>query len=138
MVPRQRLRRRRRFTGHSEACEIQWNLYNAIVSRYGTQWDSNPYSHFFEHAYSTLFGCSVVYVKLTAECFEELASKLKGPHFSLDLYDDNVRRLIYQAATSDDCPDAGDRFLLHSLFSNMFYSPKTWSDDLPVEIAPVD
>ena len=81
-----------------------------------------------EERYVTFMGCTLVYIFLTAALYDQLSQKLRAPHYSLNLCDPEVYRLILEAARSGECKIVGDREYLDAYFEGKdhFHCPKTW------------
>ena len=77
-------------------------------------------------ASATWYGCNFMYVRLTSDDYDALKEHLKGPHYCLDLYDENVLALIGRAARNGEA--AGHVEFLETLFSSSanYHVKKTW------------
>ena len=84
-----------------------------------------------EGRYVTWMGCTLVYIFLTAALYDKLSKKLLAPHYSLNLCDREVYRLIEEAARSGECKVVGDKEYLKAYLKSKdhFHCPKTWKDD---------
>ena len=84
-----------------------------------------------EGRHVTWMGCSLVYIFLTAAFYDKLSKKLLGPHHSLDLSDEEVVDLVFEAATSEECKVVGDDEFLHEYFAgpDFYHVPITWKDE---------
>ena len=77
--------------------------------------------------YAVWMGCTICYIFLTDPLYDALYQKLLAPHYSLDLNDAEVGKLIYKAYK--ECEVVGDvEFLEDSYFAgkDFFDCPKTW------------
>ena len=78
--------------------------------------------------YAVWMGCTICYIFLTDQLYDQLSEKLLAPHYSLDLNDKEVGELIYKAYK--ECEVVGDvEFLEDSYFAgkDFFDCPKTWA-----------
>ena len=84
-----------------------------------------------EERYTTWMGCTLVYIFLTKALYDQLSQKLRAPHYSLNLCDPEVYRLILEAARSGECKVVGDKEYLKAYLKSKdhFHCPKTWKDD---------
>ena len=81
-----------------------------------------------EDRYVTWMGCTLVYIFLTKALYDQLSQKLRAPHYSLNLCDPEVYRLILEAARSGECKVVGDKEYLKDYLKGKghFHCPKTW------------
>ena len=86
--------------------------------------------------YAVWMGCTICYIFLTDPLYDALYQKLLAPHYSLDLNDAEVGKLIYKAYR--ECEVVGDDEFLKAYFKGPngkngvggFLCPKTWPDGL--------
>ena len=81
-----------------------------------------------EDRYVTWMGCTIFYIFLTKALYDKLSKKLLAPHYSLNLCDPEVYRLILEAARSEECKVVGDKEYLKDYLKGKghFHCPKTW------------
>lgn len=107
-------------------------LAKARIQAHGVV-SSSLYFNLFntDDPYAVWYGNSFVYARLTPELYRRFVVHLRPPHYSLNLKDARVHKLILEAVLAGQAE--GDHWILDSFFKgpDAFYLAKTWADAVP-------